>query len=154
MLHLRSRVILKQKYITAIQKWDNVSWIYSWTHFSPEKAICTIVVLINYNDAICTQRNANRKMWTLLPPPLQNHLPHQAQAWGLHTTELSTFLGLNTSMLPKDMFSNTTIAPTRRNEAFTRESATPQTDTQHTNHLVIASLNIQGFGRNLTGVRK
>lgn len=95
MLHLRKRIVLKHKHVNPIRTWEETSWIYHWTQPTPDKYLCIMVALVEYNPEICTMRSMSGLQWRKLPPTIQENISHQirlgAQAWQVENTHLATF---------------------------------------------------------------
>lgn len=133
MLHLWSKIVLKQKHINPIRWWEDANWLYLWTHPTPGKSLCILVTLILCNESTCSLWNTDGMKWTLFSMRLQNQLPllipQQAQAWDLYTSDLSTFLGCISPKLSED----TSYPLTAHKDIDTAlgESKTLQTDSHN-----------------------
>lgn len=95
MLHMRIKIVLKQKHGNPLRIWEDAHWLYTWNTTTPRTALCIITALLKYNEEVCTIRHSHGLQWTTIPVNLQNFiprfLPHNTKAWDIESNELSSY---------------------------------------------------------------
>jgi hypothetical protein len=54
MVHLCSKIDLKQTKLNPVRQWEDANWMHEWVKPSGTSALCIIIALINYDKEVFT----------------------------------------------------------------------------------------------------